>query len=139
VVPADWSLDEYPGTWTDLEQFSPGAEVPGEDVVSSPEGSFLVMDSMAIPKGTAPAKWLQEFDAIVEAERDTSCPATTETGSLAGQPATVVEEICDGHVLRGHSVTYGGRGYYFTTLAFDDDPDAQSVIDELTASIELTG
>src|SRR5690606_20476815 len=33
AVPPDWQVSEYEGTWTDLEQFSPGAEVPGEDVV----------------------------------------------------------------------------------------------------------
>ena len=138
-VPPDWQVTEYEGTWTDLEQFSPGAEVPGEDVVATADrSSFLVMNSMEIPAGTSPDDWLSAFDAIVASELVSGCEVTTTDGDLAGQPATVVEQTCDGAVIRGHSLVHGGRGYYFTTLGPEDDAETLALIDDLTMSIELT-
>lgn len=60
-MPPGWEVAEYGGTWISFKQFSPGSEVPGEDVVSSPDGrAFLVANSMAIPDGVKPADWMSE-------------------------------------------------------------------------------
>ena len=137
-VPPRWEVNEYVGTWTDLQQFSPGAEVPGEDVVATVDrSSFLVMNSMEIPAGTSPDEWRSAFDAIVASELSSDCEVTTSDGVLAGQPATVVEQTCDGAVIRGHSLVHNGRGYYFTTRAPENDVEALALIDDLTESIKL--
>ena len=74
-VPAGWKVAEYGGTWTDFAQFSPGAEVPGEDVVSAPDGSgFLVSNSMAIPDGMSPDEWLAELERLVTSGPDQELP-----------------------------------------------------------------
>ena len=137
-VPAGWVTNEFDGTWTELEQFSPGAEVPGEDVVATPDRtSFLVMDSMIIPEGMSAQQWLSDFNALVAAGLPEGCEVTTRSGVLAGDPATVVDQVCAGIVIQGHSLVHADRGYYFTTLVPADDPDALAVIEQLTASIEF--
>jgi hypothetical protein len=66
-MPPGWDVTEYEGPWTRLAQFSPGAEVPGEDVVAPPDlSSFLVSNSMEIPTGLAAAGWQEAFDARAE-------------------------------------------------------------------------
>jgi hypothetical protein len=137
-VPPDWDVTEYEGTWTSLEQFSPGAEVPGEDVVSPPDrASFLVANSMAIREGMTAADWLAAFDARVAAGLDPRCPATTGRGVVAGEPATIVEQPCEGSIVIGRSLTHGGRGYYFTIRFPAGDPTTEATLDGIVASLRF--
>lgn len=138
-VPEGWRVKEYGGTWESLDQFSPGAEVPGEDVVG-PIGlaAFMVMDSMAIPDGTTPEEWLAAFDARVLEGLPENCPGTSGSGVVAGEPATVIEQPCGRAVVVGRSLVHGGRGYYFTTMHTEDDLEAKAILDELVASITFT-
>ena len=138
-VPAGWAVTEYDGTWTDLDQFSPGAEVPGEDVVAPPGMSaFLVANSMAIPGGMEPAEWLAEFDALVEGGLGDVCPGTVSDGVVSGEPATIVEQPCEGSIVIGRSLTHGSRGYYFTSRYAEDDETAKATTEQLVASIQFT-
>jgi hypothetical protein len=135
-MPAGWRVTEYDGTWTDLEQFDPGAEVAGEDVVApASTSSFLVVNSMAIPEGTSATDWLTAFDAAVATGFTKTCPGTTRTGELAGERATIVEQPCEGSVIIGRSLTHEGRGYYFTTRGPSDDRDSEAMLEDLVASI----
>ena len=135
-VPAGWRVTEYDGTWTDLEQFNPGAEVPGEDVVAPTSiSSFLVVNSMAIPEGMSAADWVTAFDAAVATGFTETCPGTTRAGELAGESATIVEQPCEGSVIIGRSLTHEGRGYYFTTRGPSDDLDSEAMLENLVASI----
>lgn len=137
-VPPEWDVTEYPGTWKRLEQFSAGAEVPGEDVLLSPDGaSFLVANSMPIPEGMSAAEWRAAFDARVEAGLDPSCSGTTKPGVFLDEPATIVRQECQGSTIVGRSLTHEGRGSYFTTLVPDGDPAADTTVDELVASIRF--
>jgi hypothetical protein len=137
-VPPGWRVTEYEGTWTDLEQFNPGSEVPGEDVVAPLSiSSFLVVNSMPIPDGMSAADWLVAFEALVAPAFTSSCPGTTRTGVLAGEPATIVEQPCEGSMIIGRSLTHRGRGYYFTTRGPLDDPDSEATLEDLVASIEF--
>ena len=137
-VPAGWVTNEFDGTWTSLDQFSPGAEVSGEDVVATPDrASFLVMDSMAIPDGMSAQQWLADFNALVAAGLPEGCEVASSSGVIDGEPATVLDQTCADIVIRGHSLVREGRGYYFTTLVPADDPDALAVVQQLTDSIEF--
>ncbi|HEX6844603.1 MAG TPA: hypothetical protein VF235_05745, partial [Actinomycetota bacterium] len=114
-MPPGWNVTEYDGTWTDLAQFDPGAEVPGEDVIAPPDlASFLVVDSMVIPDGMSPGDWEAGFDAVVATAFTDDCPGSVGTGEVAGEAATVVEQPCEGSIIVGRSLAHGGRGYYFT-------------------------
>jgi hypothetical protein len=135
-VPSEWEVTEYPGTWTRLSQFSPGAEVPGEDVVLSPDGgAFLVMNSMAIPDDMTAANWLRAFDARVAAGLDPNCPRTTDSEPLAGETATIVIQRCEGMAIVGRSLTHAGRGYYFTTGFPEGDSATEATLEGIVASI----
>lgn len=139
IVPAGWEVTEYEGKWTRLDQFSPGAEVPGEDVIAPPDlAAFLVTDSMAIPPGMSSQEWLAAFDRLVEPGLPQGCATTIERGVFAGESATVVEQRCDDAVIVGRSLTHDGRGYYFTILFPTGDRAAEAALDEMVASIEFT-
>jgi hypothetical protein len=139
-VPAGWRVTEYEGTWTDLEQFDPGAEVAGEDVIApASTSSFLVVNSMAIPEGMSATDWLTAFDAAVATGLTETCPGSTRAGEIAGEPATIVEQPCEGSVIIGRSLTHEGRGYYFTTRGPSDDPDSEAMLENLVASIAFVG
>jgi hypothetical protein len=137
-VPPRWDVTEHPGTWTRLGQFSPGAEVPGEDVVAPPDlSSFLVSNSMEIPSGMTASEWLEAFDALVAAGLPAACPATTGSGTLAGERATVVEQSCEGSIIIGRSLTHAGRGYYLTVRFPADDAAARATVERLVRSIRF--
>jgi hypothetical protein len=137
-VPPGWDVAEYPGMWTRLAQFSPGAEVPGEDVVAPPDlSSFLVNNSMEIPPGLAPAEWQEAFDALVAAGLTAECPGTTGSDIVAGESATVVEQTCEGSIIVGRSLTHSGRGYYFTIRYPADDAVAKETLERVVRSIRF--
>lgn len=137
-MPLGWRVVQYEGEWTSLEQFSPGAEVPGEDVVSPPNlASFLVANSMAIPEGMSPAEWLVAFDALVAPALNQECPGTASTGIMGGEPARVVEQRCDGFVIVGRSLTHEDRGYYFTVRFPEGDSTSEAALEGIIASIQL--
>jgi hypothetical protein len=137
-VPAGWDVTEYTGTWTRLIQFSPGAEVPGEDVVLSPDGgAFLVSNSMAIPRDMTDAEWLEAFDARVTAGLDPDCPGKRKSGDVAGEPATIITQRCEGMVVVGRSLTHEDRGYYFTTGFPAEDSVTAATLDDIVASIRF--
>ena len=96
-----WDVTEYPGTWTELEQFSPGAEVPGEDVVAPADLSSFLVSTRRSPPGQAADEWLESFDALVADGLTAECPGTTASDVLAGEPATVVEQPCEGSLSSG--------------------------------------
>ena len=138
-VPPRWHVVQYEGTWTKLDQFGPGIEVPGEDVVSPLDlSSFLVVNSMKIPKGMTAAGWQAAFDALVAAGADPNCPGTARTDVLAGEPAKVLEQHCEGSVLIGRSLTHAGRGYYFTIRFPANDAATKATLDGIVASIQFT-
>jgi hypothetical protein len=139
AVPEGWRVKEFGGTWESLDQFSPGSEVPGEDVVG-PIGlaAFMVMDSMAIPEGTTPEEWLADFNARVMDGLPENCPGTVGSGEVAGEPATVIEQPCGRAVVVGRSLVHGDRGYYFTTMHTEDDLEAKAILDEVVASVTFT-
>jgi hypothetical protein len=138
-VPRTWQVAEYEGVWTSLDQFDPGTEIPGEDVLSPSDiSSFLVVNSMAIPEAMRADEWLEAFDALVASGLDPDCPGRTKTGDLAGERATIVEQSCGGSTIVGNSTTHGGRGYYFTVRFPDDDATARATFDGILASIRFT-
>lgn len=138
-VPPGWLVNEYEGTWTELDQFDPGAEVPGEDVVATLDyAAFLVIDSMSIPAGMSDVEWLAAFDARVTAGIDPACPVTRGEGMVGGVSASIAEQPCGGSLIVGRSLARDGRGYYFTTRASADDAATQAILDRLVASIEFT-
>jgi plastocyanin len=138
-VPANWVVNEYPGAWEDLAQFTPGGEIPGEDAIAPRDfSSFLVMNSMPIPAGMSPAEWGAAFEAIVATGLPADCSTTTRSEMFAGEPATIVEQSCADVAVVGRSLVHGGRGYYFTTLSPHPDPAGVAVVAEMAASIEFT-
>jgi len=138
-IPPGWNVNEYGGSWDALSQFSPGGEIPGEDVIATPDfGSFLVMNSMPIPTDMTADAWHSAFQALVSAGLPADCPGTTRTATFAGEPATIVEQTCSGAAIVGRSLVHGGRGYYFTTLSPYPDPAAEALVETLAASIEFT-
>ena len=135
-VPAGWKVDEYDGTWTDFAQFSPGSEVPGEDVVSSPGSSgFLVSNSMAIPQGMSPDRWLAELDRLTSSGPSKACRMTTSTGTVAGERAPITQHRCADMVYIGRSMTHSDRGYYFTMGFPPGDTTTKTTLDGVVASI----
>jgi hypothetical protein len=137
-VPPGWEVTEYEGTWTRLAEFSPGAEVPGEDVVAPADrSSFLVSDSMKIPSGLSEAEWLEAFDALVAGGLPAECPGTTGSETFLGEPATVVQQQCGGSIIIGRSLTHAGRGYYFTILFPADDAAVEATLEGLIGSIRF--
>ena len=137
-VPPGWDVTEYGGTWRSFKQFSPGAEVPGEDVVLSPDGgAFLVANSMAIPEGMTPSDWLADLERLVRSGRDPDCTETTDTGDLAGEPAMIVEHRCDAMNVVGRSLTHGGRGYYFTIGFPPGDSAIAATLEGIVSSIRF--
>ena len=138
-VPPGWNVNEYGGSWEALSQFTPGGEIPGEDVIAPPDfGSFLVMNSMPIPTDMTADAWHSAFQALVSAGLPADCPGTTRSATFAGEPATIVEQTCDGAAIVGRSLVHGGRGYYFTTLSPYPDPVSEALVEALAASIEFT-
>lgn len=138
-VPVGWIVHEYDGSWEALTQFSPGGEIPGEDAIAPPDfSSFLVMNSMAIPAGMTDREWLAAFEAMVEAGLPADCPGKTQSGTFAGEPATILAQTCADSRIVGRSLVHGGRGYYFTTKSPAADPAREAVVDDLAASIEFT-
>ena len=139
LVPAGWEVTEYEGVWTHLDQFSPGAEVPGEDVIAPPDlTAFLVTDSMAIPSGMSSQEWLTALAGLVEAGIPPECSTSVQRGVFAGESATIVDQRCDDSVIVGRSLTHDRRGYYFTILFPAGDRAAEASLDEMVASIEFT-
>jgi hypothetical protein len=135
-VPAGWKVVEYGGTWTDFAQFRPGAEVPGEDVVSAPDGSgFLVSNSMAIPHGMSPREWLAELERLVTSGPTKSCRESTDTDVVAGEQATITQHRCADMDYVGRSLTHAERGYYFTMGFQSGDPTTKATLEGVVASI----
>lgn len=139
LIPAGWQVTEYEGEWTKLDQFSPGAEVPGEDVIARPDlSAFLVMDSMPIPDGMSPKDWLEAFNDLVEAGIPPDCSTSVDRGVFASEPATVVEQQCDGLMITGRSLTHERRGYYFTIVFPEGDGAAEAALDAIVTSVRFT-
>jgi len=137
-VPAEWDVTEYDGIWTDFAQLSPGAEVPGEDVISAPDRSaFLVSNSMAIPDGVSPDDWLDELERRVGSGPSPDCKESSATDVVAGEPTRVVEHRCEDMVIVGRSLTHGGRGYYFTIGVPTGDPTTAATLEGIVSSIEF--
>jgi hypothetical protein len=137
-VPAGWDVTEYGGTWTDFAQFSPGAEVPGEDVVSGPDsGAFLVSNSMVIPEGMSPDEWLAELEGLVGARTSPGCRGSTGTDVVAGEPARVIGQKCEDMHVVGRSLTHAGRGYYFTIGFPTGDSATEATLEGVVDSIGL--
>lgn len=135
-VPAQWDVTEYGGTWDDFAQFSPGAEVPGEDVVSPPDRSaFLVSNSMAIPEGMSPDEWLAELERRVGSGSRPGCRASSGTDVVGGEPARVLRERCEDMHVVGRSLTHADRGYYFTIGFPAGDSATAATLEEVVASI----
>jgi plastocyanin len=138
-VPPGWVVNEYPGSWVDLSQFTPGGEIPGEDAIAPRDfSSFLVMNSMPIPAAMGPADWEAAFEDVVAAGLPADCSTTTGRGMFAGEPATIVEQTCADVTVVGRSLVHGGRGYYFTTLSPLPDPANAAIVQALASSIEFT-
>jgi hypothetical protein len=137
-VPPGWDVTEYAGTWTSFKQFSPGAEVPGEDVVLSPDGAaFLVANSMVVPEGMTSPDWVAELQRLVTAERDPGCRERSDTDVLAGEPAMVVEHRCEDMNIVGRSLVHRGRGYYFTIGFPADESTTAPTLESILSSIRF--
>ncbi len=135
-VPPEWDVTEYDGTWTDFAQFSPGAEVPGEDVVSPPDRSaFLVSNSMVIPEGMSADEWLTELGRLIGPGPDPSCKVSTGTDVVGGEPTQVLEHRCEDMSLVGRSLTHADRGYYFTMGFPAGDATTEATLEGIVASI----
>jgi hypothetical protein len=135
-VPAGWKVAEYGGNWTDLAQFSPGAEVPGEDVISAPDGSgFLVSNSMAIPNGMSPDEWLAELERLITPGPTKSCRESTDTDVVASEQAKITQHRCADMDYVGRSVTHADRGYYFTMGFPSGDTTTKATLERVVASI----
>jgi hypothetical protein len=83
-------------------------------------------------------EWEATFEDIVAAGLPADCATTTRRGTFAGEPATIVEQICKDVAVVGRSLVHAGRGYYFTTLSPFPDPAGAAVVDGLASSIEFT-
>jgi hypothetical protein len=137
-VPPGWNVTEYAGSWTSFQQFSPGAEVPGEDVVLSPDGdAFLVANSMVIPEGMTPADWLTELQRLVTSERDPGCRERSGTDVVAGEPAMALERRCEDMSIVGRNLVHGGRGYYFTIGFPPGESTTAATLESIVSSIRF--
>ena len=135
-APPGWKVVEYGGTWTDFAQFSPGAEVPGEDVVSAPDGKgFLVSNSMAIPNGTSPDEWLAGLERLVSSGSTKSCRQSTDTDVVAGEQARITQHRCAEMDYVGRSLTHADRGYYFTMGFQSGDTTTRATLEGVVASM----
>lgn len=138
VVPPGWAVTEYPGTWTDLAEFAPAAEVPGEDVIAPPDlSAFVVVDSMAIPPDMTADEWSAAFAAKVDGAFTETCPGTRRDGTLAGEPAMIVDQPCEGSIITGRSLTHSGRGYYFTSRVGASDGATAVILDDIVVLLEF--
>lgn len=139
-VPAGWTFVEGVGTWARLDQFVPGAEVPGEDLVTSATSSgFLVANSMRLPEGITPQAWLAELDELVGSGPSPDCHEQRTTAVVAGEQATVVRHRCKDKTLVGSSLIHGDRGYYFTIGYPTGDAAIESTLEELASSVRFIG
>jgi hypothetical protein len=137
-LPTGWEVAEYGGTWTSFEEFVPGDEVPGEDVVSTPGGpGFLVANSMAIAEGTSSAAWLAELGRLVRTGLGPECQLTTDTVALAGERASIARHRCEGVTVVGRSLTHADRGYYFTIGFPTGDIATATTLDGIVSSIRF--
>jgi hypothetical protein len=137
-LPPGWVVSEFGGTWTSLDQFTPGSEVPGEDVASSSDAQgFLVANSMAIPNDMSPADWLEQLLRLTRSGRGPGCDEALDSDDLAGEQATVVEHRCEDIHLVGRSLTHAGRGYYFTIGFPAGDETARATLEHIVASVDL--
>ncbi len=139
VVPPGWAVVEREGTWRSLGEFVAGARVPGEDVVSPPDGdAFLVANSMVIPPETGPANWMAGLDRLVARGRPPGCGESSASDVVGGEPATVVTHRCADVTLVGRGLTHGGRGYYFTVGFPAGDTAAADLLEDVVDSIRFT-
>jgi hypothetical protein len=137
-VPADWEFDEGDDTWTSFDQFVPGTEVPGEDLASSAAGSgWLVANSMLLPKGMTPEKWLAELDKLVGSGPSPDCREQRGTDTLAGEQATVVSHRCDDLTIVGSSLIHANRGYYITLGFPTGDSATAATLDGIVSSLRF--
>lgn len=138
-VPPGWIVHEYGGSWKSLSEFTPGGEIPGEDAIAPAGfGSFLVMNSMAIPTDMTAGEWRSTFEALVAAGLPPDCPGSPRSATFAGEPATILEQTCAGKHIVGRTLVHAGRGYYFTTLSPHPDPAMEAIVARLAASIDFT-
>jgi hypothetical protein len=68
---------------------------------------------------------------------DRRVPGYAGTDTVAGEPATVVEQPCEGSIVIGRSVTHEGRGYYFTIRFPADDAAVRETLERLVRSIRF--
>ena len=137
-VPVGWKVAEYGGTWTDFAQFSPGAEVPGEDVVSASDGKgFLVSNSMAIPNGMSPDEWLAELERLVSSGSIKGCRESTDTDVVAGEQARITQHRCAEMDYVGTSLTHADRGYYFTMGFQSGDATTKATLEGVVDSVRF--
>lgn len=138
MYPGTWRATEYEGAWTALDEFDPGAELPGEDVIAPLTLlSFLVVNSMAVPVGTTDEEWLSGFEALVQAGMTDDCPGVASMGTVGGHEATVITSDCDGDIITGRHLVHDGRGYYFTTRWAADDAAAAALLAQVVESIQF--
>jgi hypothetical protein len=136
-LPPGWLVSEFGGTWTSLEQFTPGAEVPGEDVASSSDAQgFLVANSMVL-HDMRPAEWLEQLLRLTRSGRGPGCEEAVDRDVLAGEQATVVEHRCEDFHLVGRSLAHAGRGYYFTIGFPAGDETARATLERIVASVDF--
>jgi hypothetical protein len=136
-LPTGWVMAETGGTWESLGQFARGAEVPGEDIASSPNAQgFLVANSMTIPDGVSPAEWSAQLLRLTR-EPGPGCEGAIDVDLLAGEDATIVEHRCEDMQVVGRSVTHAGRGYYFTIGFPTEDAATEATLEEIVASVEF--
>jgi hypothetical protein len=135
-----WQVAEYGGTWSSLDELSPSAEVPGEDVASSNDSpGFLVANSMTIPTGMSSEAWLAEVDRRVASGSDPDCRASNDTGMVAGEEARIIHHLCADREVIGRSLTHAGRGYYFTIGFPAGDATTAATLETIVATIDFTG
>ncbi len=133
---AGWQVAEYGGTWATFDELSPGAEVPGEDVVSSTDSpGFLVANSMSIPSGMSSEAWLAELDRRVRSGSDLGCRASTDTGVVAGEQTKITHHRCEDREVIGRSLTHAGRGYYFTIGFPAGDATTAATLESMVSTI----
>jgi hypothetical protein len=138
-LPPTWRVAEFGGTWTALGQFTPGAEIPGEDVASSTEArGFLVVNSMTVPDGMSRAQWLARLLRVTRSGLAPGCRETLGKDVLGGEPASLLEHRCQDTHLVGRTLTHGDRGFYFTIGFPADDPAARAALEQIVASVHFS-
>jgi len=96
------------------------------------------MNSMELPTAMTGDQWRSSFEALVVAGLPPDCPGTSRSSSFAGETATILEQSCAGKHIVGRTLVHAGRGYYFTSMAPDEDPAAEAIVERLVASIAFT-